>query len=93
MKETKKFNNLDDLSRVIHELIDDGADDVSLNIGRLHIPVKPKDKIAIDILWKLIDHPDIKTVGDVVEVLQDAMTWHQLFYIMKYSDEQNTNDA
>ena len=89
MKEIKKFKNLEDLSKVIADLIDAGADDVSLNIGCLHIPVKPKDKIAIDILWKLLDHPNIKTVGDVTEVLQDAMTWHQLFYIIKHSDEQN----
>lgn len=84
------MKDLNELSNQITKLIDNGMTGISLNIGELHIPVKPKDKIAIEILWQLLEHPEIETVGDVLEVLQDAITWHHLFYIIKHSDEQNT---
>ena len=87
----KSFKNVKELLEVISELIEEGNNNISLNIGNIHIPVKQKDKIAIEILLKLLEYPEIKTVGDVVEVLQDAITWHQLLYIIKYSDEKNTS--
>ena len=88
-----KMKNLNELSKKITELIDEGLTDISVNIGDLHIPVKSKDKIAIELLLQLLEHPEIETVCDVNEVLQDAIVWHHLFYIIKHSDEKNAQNT